>query len=162
MEADKTINQAVKAFRSGRGEEGQQLLEKVLKYQPTNQQAVQVLAQVQQQTNRAVVSVETLRRVAEAQPQNALVHELLANFLMNTDPRAAEQSARAALRISPNAAASHSLLGDALLAQRKFQESAQAFQRAARLRPNDPLPVIRLAEVLRRANRAEDAVKLLR
>src|SRR5688572_4173786 len=162
MDANKTIDQAVKAFRAGRGDEGQQLLEKVLKYQPTNQQAVKLLAQIQQQTPRALVSVETLRHVAEAQPQNPLVHELLANFLLGTDPRAAEQSVRAALKLNPGAGPTHNLLGETLLAQRRFQESAQAFQMASRLRPNDPFPVIRLAEGLRRANRADDAVKLLR
>ena len=59
MDASKTINDAVRAFRAGRSDEGQQLLEKVLKYQPTNQQAVQLLAQIQQQSSRALVSVET-------------------------------------------------------------------------------------------------------
>lgn len=162
MDANKTINDAVKAFRAGRGDEGQQLLEKVLKYQPTNQQAVKLLAQIQQQTPRALVSVETLRRVAEAQPQNPLIHELLANFLLGSDPRGAEQSVRNALRLNPSSGPTHSLLGEALLAQQRFQESAQSFQMAARLRPADPFPVVRLGEVLRRANRADDAVKMLR
>src|SRR5688572_23910221 len=162
MDAKKTIDQAVRAFRAGRGNEGRELLEKVLKYQPTNQQAVQVLAQVQQQTNRALVTLDTLKRAAEAQPQNAQVHELMANYLLGGDPRAAEQSARAAVRLAPGAGAAHSLLGEALLSQRKFQEAAQSFQQAARFRPNDPQPVIRLAEVLRRANRPDDAVNLLR
>jgi len=161
MDANKTINDAVRAFQAGRGDEGQQLLEKVLKYQPTNQQAVRLLAQIQQQTPRALVSVETLRRVAEAQPQNALVHELLANFLIASDPPAAEQSAREALRLNPNSSPTYSLLGETLLAQRKYRDSAEAFQTSARLKPNNPFPVVRLAEVLARAGRAAQAVDLL-
>jgi predicted O-linked N-acetylglucosamine transferase (SPINDLY family) len=162
MDASKTINDAVRAFRAGRGDEGQQLLEKVLKYQPTNQQAVGVLAQIQQQSSRALVSVETLRHVAEAQPQNPAIHELLANFLVRTDPRAAETSARAALKLAPSSAAAHSLLGETLLPQQRYQEAAQAFQLAARMKPTDSYPVIRLAEVMRRAGRGDDAVNMLR
>ena len=162
MDASKTINDAVRAFRAGRSDEGQQLLEKVLKYQPTNQQAVQLLAQIQQQSPRALVSVETLRHVAEAQPQNPTIHELLANFLLRSDPRAAEASARAALKLAPSSAAAHCLLGETLVPQQRFQEAAQAFQLAARMKPTDPYPLIRLAEVMRRAGRAEDAVNMLR
>ena len=80
------------------------------------------------------MSVDTLKRVAEAQPQNALVHELLANFLMGSDTRAAEQSARAA-PATPNAAASHSLLGEALLAQQRFQGVGAIVPAPPRLRP---------------------------
>ena len=82
--------------------------------------------------------VSMYQQAAEANPESALVHARLAQALLyqGNDVESAEREARRALRIDPNLAEGHALLGHLLWVQFRHGSSAE-LRRAIELNPND-------------------------
>ena len=82
--------------------------------------------------------VSMYQQAAEANPESALVHARLAQALLyqGNDVESAEREARRALRIDPNLAEGHAVLGHLLWVQFRHGSSAE-LRRAIELNPND-------------------------
>ena len=64
----------------------------------------------------------------------------------------------AALKQNPESAEAHRLMGEALALQGRYDEARESYQRAAAMRPDDPLPHLGLAFAFQRQGRAAEAI----
>jgi len=81
-------------------------------------------------------AVDELREAVRLEPQNPLGWDLLSwalAYLQPPDALEAEKASREAIRLEPSSAATRYHLGRALLFQGRYQEAADAFQRAGEL-----------------------------
>ncbi len=77
------------------------------------------------------------------------------------NPKAAEQAFSAATRSDPALVAAYLGWGRALAAQRRLDEAAAQYTRAAQLAPKDPVPVHTLARLLAARGQADQALAAL-
>ncbi len=77
-------------------------------------------------------------------------------------PELAERSCRRLLKVQPEHADAHNLLGLALGRRGRLREAEQSSRRAVELRPQDPGFVSNLAERLRQQGRLDEAIALFR
>lgn len=106
-------------------------------------------------------SMMLLARAADEAPRNAgTVIPFIRGLIARGETGPALARAQQLARENPGAPAAHVLVGDALVAQRRFGEAAGAFKRAANIRFSEPV-ALRLAETQERAGRRMDAARTL-
>lgn len=104
-----------------------------------------------------------LRQALALDDESAAAHHALGRALLNTGQHAAATtSLRAAIARNPRLAGAHQDLGWAFDLQGFETEAIEAFTRATELSPRLPESQCRLAELLERSNRAEEAIARFR
>jgi tetratricopeptide (TPR) repeat protein len=107
--------QAAAAQRAGNTEEAERLALDVLELGPARTQALSVLYAVRKAQQNVRAAIALIRRVAELEPNKFwATNELCLLLLGQGDAAGALRSARNAVRIAPENAQSHYLLGMAL------------------------------------------------
>lgn len=132
----------------GQNKEARAEAEWILDHQPTNEEALLVLAESPRGTND-LVGVEQrlgrLRSVIGDTPGYYLAQATLA--MMRRDSNTAAQASLAAVQRGPQSMVAHQVRGAVLLAFNDLTNAIQAFETAARLAPERSLIPLRLAEL---------------
>ena len=115
------------------------------------------LGQFYYRTGRFADAVESFTRVAELRPDSAWAFQRLGiAFMALGDTSRATDTLEHAIAISPDAA-SYSNLGTIYYAGGRFEEAADAYREAIRLRPNRAIYHRNLGDAYRHLGRSEDA-----
>jgi tetratricopeptide (TPR) repeat protein len=126
--------QASEAFRTGQMDRAEQLAIDVLELAPGRIGALSVLYQLRKQAAQASASEALIRRIVALAPNNFwAVNELTLLLLGKGDLIEAERHARNAVRIAPENAQSHYLLGMALTEGHRPAAGEYHFEQAATL-----------------------------
>jgi tetratricopeptide (TPR) repeat protein len=151
--------QAAAAQRAGNTDEAERLALDVLELGPARTQALSVLYAVRkaQQNGRAALAL--IRRIAELEPNNFwATNELCLLLLGHGDAAAALRYARNAVRIAPENAQSHYLLGMALTEAHNPSVGEYHYWRAIELSgTRDPVALANLALCLKNQGKMAEA-----
>ncbi len=135
------LGRAKLALASGRPDEAERIVRKLLDRQPDNSSARLLLAQAllqERQTNEAVTEV---RRVIRQQPNNADAYLLLSAALVQQGqmrvPAEAETAARKAVQLQPKQARSHIQLAEVLAAKRDYRGARAEADQAVQMEPRN-------------------------
>jgi predicted O-linked N-acetylglucosamine transferase (SPINDLY family) len=126
------------ALQTGHAGPGKRLLERAVELDPRNVMARQNLAVVLSREQQFEHAAQHFRAAAALQP-SALIYTQLGKALHTTDPDAAIDAFRQALRIDPNFAAAHSNLGVVLTDRGQLSEADVHHRAAVELSPQVPL-----------------------
>ena len=129
-------------MQSFRGEEAAELetAHRLTQVQPSSARAWMRLAQAQSGMGEVEEARQSLMRAAEANPNFAPVHMVLANSYLFAEPVDAEEAqkhAEKAVELAPNEAVPHDILGDTYRAQGQFDRAAEAYTEVAELDPDN-------------------------
>jgi tetratricopeptide (TPR) repeat protein len=95
-------------------------------------------------------------------PENYLANVLYAKVLVEGNPAKPDEAyplVEKALKLEPNQAEAHYLMGVLLEGKGEFQAAQKQLERAIEINPNDPASHFRLARVYMKLGRPEDAEK---
>ena len=155
---------AAQALRDGATPLAERLALEVLERAPGQTAALAVLLQVRKATGPASAALALARRLAALDPNNfAAVNELTLLLLASGRTDEAELHARSAIRIAPEAAQAHNLMGMALTEGGKPQIGEYHYRQVPPLSGRrDPILLANLAWNLKTQGRMEEARALYR
>lgn len=140
-------------------EDAEKELTQCLKRKPAFGICFDGLATVYLHTKRFADLAEISARHQQAAPgdyRGPYFAAVAANAL-NAAPSEVRKSLERSIKINPNFAASHALLGRLHLRNNELAAAIQSLETAARLRPDYPPALLNLAQAYKRANRDADA-----
>ncbi len=97
-------------------------------------------------------ALQSTEHALSLSPDDPDLHQLRAYLLIHVNPRhwtVSEEAVRTALRLDPQNANSHAILGSILLKAGRHAEAEEALREALRLDPNDTLAIIGLSELVK-------------
>ncbi|MGA2191130.1 MAG: sulfotransferase [Steroidobacteraceae bacterium] len=150
---------AVEAQRSGAVEEAERLALDVLELAPGRARALTVLYEIRKAQGRAEASAALIRRIVALEPNNFwATNELTLLLLGRGNVAEAEQHARNAVRIAPENAQSHYLMGMVLTEANRPAVGEYHYQRALELSgARDPVVLANLALCLKNQGKMREA-----
>jgi tetratricopeptide (TPR) repeat protein len=133
---DRTVADAIAAFRAGRLAEAEVLCRRNLKEQPDHVVSLQLLAAVAGQSGAPRRGIELVQRIIELQPRRADGHIQLAK-LLRLEGRISDAVAalNKAIDLQPESAAAYNDLGLIHLAESDDAEAISCFERAIEISP---------------------------
>jgi tetratricopeptide (TPR) repeat protein len=158
------LHRGLAAHRAGDPVAAEALYRQVLSAQPTQADALYLLATIRLAQQRVPEAMALLRQAIAAQPGFAQAHQVLGDALDATgNPSGAIAAYRAALALQPgltdaNQADAHQRLGRLLLGRRETEAAAASFRAAVALRPQDAGSRNNLAIALQTLGDVEGAV----
>jgi len=147
---------------AGNGAEAQTHAEFILSREPTNAEAVLILADASFITKQAAAARQHLQTLRASAGDQAVFHCAEAVFLMNLgDDTNAELEARKAVEMDPQFDVGYLILGDLLLRQGREAESRASFETGYSLADSRSRRKFRWIDVLRQQGEIETAQLLL-
>lgn len=137
-------------------------IKQALEIKPGDPNALALRGKLLLRTDRAERAAEVLSAALKADPENEEAHRYLPVAYLRSDqlPKA-EEAAREAVKRLPDSVEAQMNLATALLAREKMDDAEQVLRKAIELAPSDPIPPLRLAELLvREGRKLEEAVEL--
>jgi putative PEP-CTERM system TPR-repeat lipoprotein len=133
----------------GKAKAAQQRFDAVLEKDPKNAQALLAVAALRAQAgDSADVVAELIAKAVAAKPTDAEPRlALIGHWLRNNDYRKAVAAAREALSALPDQPEILDAAGHAFRAAGDTNQAIQTYNRYAQLRPDSPLPLMRLADL---------------
>jgi tetratricopeptide (TPR) repeat protein len=157
------LHRGLAAHRAGDIAAAEALYREVLASEPTQADALFLLATICLGQRRVPQAVALLKRAVAAQPGFAQAHQVLGEALEATgDIPAAIAACRAALTLRPGLAEAHQRLGRLLFGRRETEAAAASFRAAAALRPEDASTHNNLAIALQTLGDSHGAVAAYR
>jgi tetratricopeptide (TPR) repeat protein len=149
-EAEKILIDINKAFLASDIEGALELSQRLVELVPESPRARLALAGVQTTLNRNEDARATMMEAIELAPDMVAAHlQLGSNYLFN-DPKNYEQAERymrQAMELAPTEGQPVEMLGDALRAQQRLEESRDAYGRSAELDPSDGIPTLKRGHI---------------
>jgi predicted O-linked N-acetylglucosamine transferase (SPINDLY family) len=162
MSVPQALAMALAHHQAGRLAEAEQIYGQILRVDPNQVDALQLLGVIAGHTGRAKMAFAYLHAALRLKPDFAEVHNNLGNVLLNQRQLAdAVASFQQALRCKPDFAEAHNNLGMALREQGKLAEAAVCFEQALRLQPDFPEAHNNLGSALREQGKLAEAVVCL-
>jgi predicted TPR repeat methyltransferase len=149
-EVDQLLHDAVAHHQAGRLEEARAIYESILRSDPRNSNALNLLGMIHHAQGRHEAAGEMIARAIEGAPSVAGFHNNLGNVrLAQRQHEQAEQSYRRAIRIQPNYVEAINNLGVALMGQGKVEDAIPLFTRAIGMKHDYPSARNNLGNALR-------------
>ena len=163
MSSERTLERAMQDARSGRLEAAIASVRTLLRVQPRNADALQMLGLFLTQSGQQEQAVMPLERAVAIAPQVAAYRNNLGNALMAAarNREAAEQF-RAAIGLDPSYVRAHLGMSLALLALRDSDGAHAACMAGLAIRPDWPEMAISAGSALEAGDRMDEAVEFLR
>lgn len=162
MDAAKLLEKANAHLRAGKLKDAEEVLAKVVRYQPTNLEALRVLIELMNKTGRSDEAVPLLQKAVATAPTDSVLQQMYAGALLRTDPATAEAAARDALNhVSPRAPIL-CLLGDIQMVRQNHLDAVETYRLAVEQSGDQSFPRVRLAQALHRAGKSDEAIATLR
>ncbi|MCO4769463.1 MAG: tetratricopeptide repeat protein [Deltaproteobacteria bacterium] len=136
----------------GRFAESEESIRRALQIDPNWAGAHATYANLLSYGDRNVEALQRAELALSLDPDLPWLHTLRARLLLYVHPRhwtISEDAVRTSLRLNPQSAQAHSILGLVLLRGAKNQEAEDAFREALRLDPADPLAIRGLSELVK-------------
>ncbi|MFA5137967.1 MAG: tetratricopeptide repeat protein [Elusimicrobiota bacterium] len=148
-------------LEEGRIRDAKESLRAVLGMDPDDPEAYSSLAECRVREGEFAQAEAAFKKAIELDPRDTHRHLRLGDFLDNTlgDPRRAVAAYQAALRLSPESRQACSRLGVLYGKMRKPELSEQMFRKALRIDPGDAISRMRLAELLMRQGKYDQAAE---
>jgi arylsulfatase A-like enzyme/Tfp pilus assembly protein PilF len=153
------IERAVQAAQTGNLDRSAQLLQEVLKIQPSNIMAEKILANVlvkQGDTEQAIRLLKNALR-SELQQKETQFDLAAVYFERKEYPQALEQL-EAVLKLEPTNIRALELAAECYLQTKRYPDAAELYERLLQLNPSDPESWSRYARVLSFLQRDQDAL----
>ncbi len=133
---DAAVKQAHQLFQTGRHEEAERVLRKVLQGSPTNADALQLMGLMAARTGKLEEAEQLLRRCVALAPKHTVAHINLGNVLVSRQQlaEAAKWYGRA-VELAPDFAPAHYNQARCLRALGRLGAAIEGYRRAARLDP---------------------------
>ncbi|MEW6234408.1 MAG: tetratricopeptide repeat protein [Candidatus Omnitrophota bacterium] len=145
-------------LRTGKKQEAAVLLEKAVKAEPKNLDALQSLGLALYDIGQATRAAEVLQQAVALKPDEAENHARLGrSYIKLNKPNEGVAELRTAIKLDPKKADYHYDLGMVLSSQNRQEESMQEFRRSIELAPNAAAAHFKLANALYFANRFDEA-----
>jgi len=149
-EADQLLQQAVAHHQAGRLEEAWGIYESILRVDPRNPNALNLLGMVHHAQGRHDAAADMIERAIEVAPNVAGFHNNLGNVrLAQRQHEQAEENYRRAIQLQPNYVEAINNLGVALMGQGKVEEAVPLFTRAIAMKHDYPSARNNLGNALR-------------
>ncbi len=156
------VRQAQEAHRGGAGQVAERLCLDVLELVPTERDALRLLYEIRKAGGRQVAAEALVRRLVALDPNNfSATLELTLLLLRKGTLAEAELQARNAVRIAPEHAQAHNLMGMVLTEAHKPQLGEYHYRRVLALtKARDPILLANLAWNLKTQGKMEEARRL--
>ena len=130
----KTMHDATRLAADGELQRAEALCEAVLDKEPSNPQALRLLARIATSDERYVVAEGLLKRLVSLLPGDYRAHSELARFYADRGrlPDAVEEMQRA-IAIAPDVGESHRFLGDFLSVLGRFETAKRSYEQAVEI-----------------------------
>ncbi|MEA2711756.1 MAG: hypothetical protein QOF78_4357 [Phycisphaerales bacterium] len=149
-EVDALLREAVAHHQAGRLAQAQPLYEQILRHDPQNPNALNLLGMVHHQQDRQDEAAAMIERAVKLAPSVAGFHNNLGNVRLAQRQHAqAEACYRRALQLLPNYVEAVNNLGVALMGQGKIEESIPIFTTAIEMKHDYPSARNNLGNALR-------------
>jgi tetratricopeptide (TPR) repeat protein len=138
-------------------DKAEQVLRKMLQDDPGNEQAAEQLTQLLLDENKADDAIQLLEGMAK-HSSSATVFDLLGDAYTQThDYAKAEAAYRQAADLDPQELSHLRSLGTTLLAEEKYPEALEVYQKLADLMPEDGDTYVRIAQIYRELHQLDKA-----
>jgi len=149
---------AQKSFQIGNYSQAESLCKKILKLQPGNLSAHQILGDITYNLNRFAEAIEHLKVLLKHQADDVLYCRLGLAFAQLSDYKSAFNTYQQALKINPRAFQAYNNLGLAFVKINKINEAIKAFANALNINNNYAEAHYNVATQLDKIGRFSDAV----
>ncbi len=155
----RAVSEANRCWHDGDAARAEELCEEVLKSDPTNTDALRLLARIAIADERHVIAEGLLKRLVKLSANHYLAHNELGRFLGDRGriPEAIEEM-QLAVELGPGVAGNHRVLGDLLSTVGKNEAALAAYEEALRLEPADAAALAGRGHALRILGHSAEAV----
>lgn len=167
--AEANLNIALSLVHAGRKEEAYEYLHRALSLQPKFPKALAELGYLELDAWRLESAGNYIREFYNTYPGSARARGLMTQLSVRTalaatregKLEAAERACRDGLKINPDSADLHAVLGTLCAHQKRFAEAVTALETSRRLSPGDPRVLVPLADVYTELGRFDEARHVL-
>ena len=139
MIINKTLRQAIAAYKVGKFEEAEHFFLEILKVEPKNIDANHNLGVLKVSMNQSAAAIPLFKTATEINPNIVQFWVSYAGALINEKKfEEAELSCRKAIELKPDYAEAHNSLGFILYNQARYEECEIVYKKAIELRPDYP------------------------
>ncbi len=142
-------------------EKAKRALRTLLQHDPENEPGIEQLTQLLLDEGKSTEAIGLLQGIVKRSPTPGLFDLLGDAYTQMKDPAKSEQAFRSATELEPNEAGHRRGLGQALLAQGKYKEALEQFQKVSQIEPDDAEAYLNLAKIYRELHQLDLAEKNL-
>lgn len=142
-------------------EKAKRTLRALLQRDPENEPGIEQLTQLLLDEGNSREAIALLEGIVKRSPTPGLFDLLGDAYTQMKDPRKAEQAFRQATDSDPEEASHRRGLGQALMAQGKYKEALEQYQKIALIEPDDAETYLNLAKIYRELHQLDLAEKNL-
>lgn len=149
----------VAAIGSGQPDVGRKYIEKSLSIKPDNPNLRLRFGAWLMSRNEYAEAAKQAQEALKSKPDLASAHRLeVEAYLRDNNPQKAQAAVSAWHKAQPNSVEAVLTSGDLALSQKKVQQAEEAYQQAARMAPQSPIPQIALGKLKERQNDQNGAI----
>jgi tetratricopeptide (TPR) repeat protein len=140
-------------------DKAEQVLRGLLKEDPDNEAAIEQLTQLLLDEGKSPEAIALLEEITSRSPSSAMLDLLGDAYTQSHDLAKAETAYRKATELDPTELSHQRGLGQTLMAEEKYPEALDVYQKLAELLPDDADVYLRMAQIYRelhQLNKAED------
>jgi len=150
---------ALRHQQEGRLQDAAGICEQILRSEPTQGDALQLLWRIAEQLAQPSLPVEHFRRAIAADPTKVAYYDCLGDLLSTLENHVeAAECYRQVVQRRPNSDVAHYNLGTSFDNQGKWSESIACYQRAVQLNPAHGAAYNNLGTALKAQGRLEEAI----
>ncbi len=138
-------------------DKAEEVLRGMLKNDPENEAAVEQLTQLLMDEGKATEAVSLLEGITAHSPSPVLLDLLGDAYTQGHELAKAEQAYRKAAELDPSELSHQRGLGQTLLAEEKYSEALEVYQKLSDLMPDDSDVYLRIAQIYRELHQLDKA-----
>jgi tetratricopeptide (TPR) repeat protein len=138
-------------------DQAEEVLRSVLKHDPENEQAVEQLTQLLMDEGKSTEAVSLLEGITAHSPSPLLLDLLGDAYTQAHELDKAEQAYRKAEELDPSELSHRRGLAQTLLAEEKYSEALEVYQKLSDLMPDDSDVYLRIAQIYRELHQLDKA-----
>jgi len=157
------LQTAVNYHQNGQIEQAQALYQQVLRADPHQPDALQLMGLIEHQLGNSALAVELIQKAIKGRPHAAMYHFNLGNTLQDMGQlEQAIASFRRAIALQPNFPDASYNLGNALNAHGQLAEAIASYQQALLYNPGFAEAYLKIGKALLELNRLDEAIASFR
>jgi len=138
-------------------DQAEQVLKSILKGDPENESAVEQLTQLLMDEGKSTEAVALLEGITAHSPSPLLLDLLGDAYTQAHDLAKAEEAYRKAVELDPSELSHQRGLGQTLLAEEKYSEALNVYQKLSDVMPDDSDVYLRIAQIYRELHQLDKA-----